>query len=65
MIKVILSQPSRLLGGLVNSIFKIMSASRTSPDYTSISQRARAVGVRCRALSKGLVRLFHRFESVR
>lgn len=53
MIKGIFSLSLRALEGFLNSLFTLMNVPLTSPDYTSISKRAKAVNVKYRNPSRG------------
>ncbi len=56
MIKGIFCLPLRAFQGFIDSIFKLMDVSLTSPDYTCISKRSKTVQVRYRNKSKGSIR---------
>ncbi|RJG35767.1 IS5 family transposase, partial [Motilimonas pumila] len=56
MIKGIFQLPLRALQGFIDSIFSLMDVPLRSPNYTSISKRAKTVEVKYRAPSRGAVR---------
>ncbi len=56
MIKGIFSLPLRALQGFIDSIFELLDAPLTSPDYTCISKRSKTVQVKYRNKSKGAIR---------
>lgn len=56
MIKGIFSLPLRALQGFIDSIFELLEAPLTSPDYTCISKRSKTVQVKYRNKSKGAIR---------
>jgi hypothetical protein len=53
MVKGIFSLSLRALEGFLNSLFTLMNVPLTSPDYTSISKRAKTVNVKYRNPSRG------------
>ncbi len=56
MVKGIFSLPLRALQGFIDSIFALMNVPLRSPNYTSISKRAKTVEVKYKNKSRGPVR---------
>ena len=55
-VKGIFNLSLRALEGFLNSLFTLMSVPLKSPDYTSISKRAKTVNIKYRNPSRGSIR---------
>ncbi|NRA85588.1 MAG: transposase, partial [Gammaproteobacteria bacterium] len=55
-VKGVFSLPLRSLQGFIDSIFSLMNVPLRSPNYSSISKRAKAVEIKYRNPSRGAIR---------
>jgi len=56
MVKGVFSLPLRSLQGFIDSIFSLMNVPLRSPNYSSISKRAKTVEIKYRNPSRGVIR---------
>jgi len=56
MVKGVFSLPLRSLQGFIDSIFSLMNVPLRSPNYSSISKRAKTVEIKYRNLTRGAIR---------